>query len=140
MGCFYKYDSNGKIFSVGKCIDGEENIQPTEGFLTIAKGQPDLENDYIKDGKITKRLEMPVTVDKTSIVADEKDKATISGIPKGTSIIIEGTDQGICDDGYAEIKADYKGTYKVKLVCWPYLDKEIEINAVDSDSSTTREG
>jgi len=132
MKYFYLYDSNGKIKSATMCSDLSYKVQITPAGCTRGIGEPDVDNDYVKDGKITARPKMAVSVDKTTILANETDKATITGIPKGTRVYIMGDDEGICDDGKMEILADFKGTYKVKLVCWPYLDKEIEINAVDN--------
>jgi hypothetical protein len=47
----------------------------------IIDGNCDLNNDYIKDNKITKRPEMDVTVDKTSVTANEIDKVVIDKLP-----------------------------------------------------------
>ena len=128
MPTYTKYNSTGKILQTVSCPAFLRDAQAQTGEF-IVDGDCDTRNDYIKDGKITKRLVMPVIVDKTTITADTSDKATITKVPKGTKVIVAGVDQGTCDDGIVEINADFKGFYKVKLVCWPYLDKEITINA-----------
>jgi len=128
MPTYTKYNIDGKILQTVSCPAFLRDAQVQTGELII-DGDCDTRNDYIKDGKITKRPAMSTVIDKTTITADTSDKATITKVPKGTKVIIAGVDQGTCDDGTVEIKADFKGSYKVKLVCWPYLDKEIIVDA-----------
>ena len=127
MARYTIYDVNGKIIRRVSCPAFLREAQAHLGE-SIIDGRFD-DTQYIKDGEITKRPAMTTVIDKTTITADTSDKATITKVPKGTKVIIAGVDQGTCDDGTVEINADFKGAYKVKLVCWPYLDKEITIDA-----------
>ena len=129
MKYFYYYNSKGWIKSRSHCCDEDYDLQQAPLGFTKKEGAPDLETEYAPNGVQTKRPTMTTVIDKTTITADTSDKATITKVPKGTKVIIAGVDQGMCDDGTVEINADFKGSYKVKLVCWPYLDKEITVDA-----------
>ena len=71
-----------------------------------------------EDGTYSERVEVPATI----------DGMTITGIPEGAVLTVEGVDY-IIDDGEAELSFTLPGTYQVKLSLWPYLDKTFEVVA-----------
>lgn len=47
----------------------------------------------------------------------------ISGLPFGATIIINNAVYH-CDDDHAELEFDQPGIYAIRVIAWPYLDKE----------------
>jgi hypothetical protein len=124
------YNSSGVILRTVCCpeVDAENQLQIGESYVE-GYGRDDL--NYIKDGKIAERPEMDITVDKTSVTANETDKVVIDKLPEGTKAVIQNQEHTITDNKL-ELTFSDAGTYTIKLSCWPYLDKEITINATDS--------
>jgi len=128
MKYFYLYNSEGRITSKGFCCDDDYDLQQEED-VTKVEGDPDLENDYVLNGVLTQRPEMSVSISKLTVDADEIDFAEVTQIPIGTNVFIDRISQGSCDDGTVELTFDTPGEYLIKLVKFPYLNKEFTINA-----------
>lgn len=122
MILFAVYDlTTGEILRSGQCADGDLELQAGDGQAVIERA-----SQYQHDGNsyvdltgeptVTARPDMPATI----------DGLTISGIPAGAVLTIEGVDYTV-DDGEAELSFTLPGTYQVKLSLWPYLDKVFEV-------------
>lgn len=87
------------------------------------RGEPWVEGEhygrtdvYAHNGKLTVRPANPATL----------DGMTLRNLPHGTIVHINDTPY-VCDDGYAELEFTQPGKYKVRVECWPYLDKEFTV-------------
>lgn len=80
------------------------------------------------DNVIHERPEMSVIVDKTTIVADGIDMATIIEIPNPSTVTV-GEQSVIVGDGVLELTFDAPDDYLVRIESWPYLDYEVTIHA-----------
>ncbi|MFV3131961.1 hypothetical protein [Niveispirillum sp. KHB5.9] len=88
---------------------------------------PDLLADYVVSGTITPRPILP-QFDKTSILADGTDIATLSGLPDPCTVLVNGEEHTITG-GTLELDADYPGTWRVEIRHFPYRDFVQEITA-----------
>lgn len=85
--------------------------------------------DYVNEnGEIIPRPEMQVAIDKTQIVADNADKATISGLPDGATITVNGV---VFTPGKPSetLTSDRPATYEILVSCWPYVDVTFTLDA-----------
>lgn len=123
MILFAVYDlTTGEILRSGQCADGDLELQAGDGQAVIERA-----SQYQHDGNsyvdlsgpepmIAERQEMPAAL----------NGMTITGIPLGAILTIEGTEYTV-NDGEAELTFGLPGTYLVKLSLWPYLDKTFEV-------------
>lgn len=71
---------------------------------------------YVANGEVIPRPANPATL----------DGMTLRNLPHSTIVHINGTPYP-CDEGYAELEFTHPGTYKVRVECWPHLDKEFTV-------------
>lgn len=74
------------------------------------------------------RIDLPVSISKTTIKADNVDCAVLSNLPIPTTIRLNDEDH-LVDDGVFEMSADTIGDYILTISAWPYHDLTITINA-----------
>jgi len=122
------YDDTGRILWVAYPSDRYKDPSTIAPEFNYLEGEGDGDSQYVKDGVITDRPSMSLSVDKTTITANGTDEATISNIPSETTATCEGESLTI-DDGELVFTTDTAGTYTITFECWPYLDEEVTINA-----------
>ncbi|WP_043062088.1 hypothetical protein [Brucella anthropi] len=82
---------------------------------------------YIVDGSLSIR---PIaSISSTEIKADGIDSATITGIPEGAHVRIDGYIYEI-SGGSLEFTTDHPGTYRISIDTWPLLPFEAEVKAL----------
>lgn len=72
---------------------------------------------YVTEGEPALRPAMPAAL----------AGQTITQIPAGAVLTINGGKAYTVNDGTADLQFDQPGTYTVQLSCWPYLDAEFTI-------------
>lgn len=88
---------------------------------------PDMFGDYVVGGAVVQRPTLP-SFDKTSILANGSDTATLSGLPDPCTVLVNGQEY-IVTGGTLELDAGYPGTYRVEIRHFPYRDFVQEIIA-----------
>ena len=80
---------------------------------------------------LTPKADAPIVADKTTVVADEVDAVTITGIPEGSTITVgDDPPQPTPADGGVSITFDAPGSYPVRIATpVQYLDWEMIIDA-----------
>jgi len=128
--------STGEITAIVLCPDDEITNQFDEAISSYVVGNHDSKTKYINNGTVTTRPSIGLTIDKTQITSDPTDvfalpenKATISNLPKPTTVTVNGV-QSQTTDGTAEIVSDVPTTLQIKVSSWPYLDEELTIEAI----------
>lgn len=126
---FVRYDSTGRIHSIGSCTEDELSMQGEAlGVNVLANAEAHTVNDYVdlsgSGPVISARLPlMPTYAD-----------GVLSGLPAACHLIIEGPvllDAGIVEAGDHTILFDVPGTYRLRFR-WQdprYLDAELEVEA-----------
>lgn len=109
------YNAQGEILQTGTCPDDMLAIQGWDG-VSVVEGQADLSLDYVFDGEVAPRIASPATL----------TDMTLASLPVPCVISINGTDYP-CDDATAELSFPNPGKYAIKVIKWPYLDKEFEV-------------
>ncbi len=104
-------------------------------------GSGDSATQHVYLGLIADRPAMPGTLDKTQIVvataeqvaAGTADKATISNLPDECTVTVtfKGQQYEVMDGSFG-FNSDIPGTFEVKVECWPYLDAEFTVEAVEA--------
>jgi hypothetical protein len=100
---------------------------PEVGFIP---GSHDNQTHYVdvsgEPHVLVERPDMPLSIDKTTIIADGVDFLTISGIPAGARIYIDRMIDAIATGEDVEITLDTEGVYKLRIELFPYkLIREI---------------
>ena len=115
---YAEYDEDGRIGGFYTLPEWEVDSNPFYRNMNLAVIE-ELDEDvippthYVKDGKITTRPTMPLSI------VDNR----IFNVPVGAKLrIAEQTFE--INDTVAEISG-YHGT--IKITCWPYRDAEVEI-------------
>ena len=71
---------------------------------------------YVLDGDVLPRPENPTTV----------SGLALENVPIPATVIVNGVSYQT-DDSFIEFDFNQPGTYAVKVIAWPYLDKEFSI-------------
>lgn len=129
---YYVYDEKGAIFKIFD-IDAKDiplNIGSSENYIEHCEYlDKHIACYYVTtDGKIIERPILSIGIDKTDILANGVDTATISNIPPGTRLLTPYGEFDLTSDTVA-ITHNVAETFTVTVQCWPYLDKEITIHA-----------
>lgn len=124
---------NGRILRTGRSMSEERALaQGPEGCVLLDVTADDV-NDYVVDGVVTPRPELP-EFDKYEILADDTDVATIV-LPPGSIVTLDG-EQYVIEDGMFEFAADVAASYEIKISnAWPYQDGSCVIEAVEEIST-----
>jgi len=111
------FTESGEISKVCECPENMITFQLSDGESYTTGGSSDTV-DYVVNGAVTPRPEMPVTVTGTTL-----------NVPLGTEFSVRGpaTAEGVSDDGVIEFEFAEPGTYTVLLRNFPYLDTEVTL-------------
>lgn len=71
------------------------------------------DGQYLVAGTVYDRPESPAVL----------NGSLITGLPFGATIVINDAVYH-CDDDHVELEFDQPGTYAIRVIAWPYLDKE----------------
>jgi hypothetical protein len=128
MPTYIAYDDDGKIIASINCPASSYDLRPPgEHWL-----EHDLVDDtefYIVGGVVTTRPLLPAVVDKTTVIADDTDVMTISGLPDPCEVRV-GTEAFTAVGGSAEISFDLPGSHTIRISHFPYQDWEVDVDAV----------
>lgn len=115
---FLLHRANGEI--VGYTVCSEDNAATTAGRESLGylkvDGPVEGGTHYVLDGQVTDRPPNPAQL----------NGMTLSAVPTGSTITIEGTDYP-CNDGTAQLSFDQPGTYTVTVKCWPMQVATFEV-------------
>lgn len=84
--------------------------------VVLKAGFVDRDIHYAPNGNITLRPNMPVKLEGN----------TLRGVPDGSFIQINNTTYEDCG-GDVELEFSAPGTYKVLIICWPYINAEFTL-------------
>jgi hypothetical protein len=121
----------GEIVEVGAMYDAYLYIRetPTNAVL-VTEDSVNQSIAYVLDGAIVNKEPLSLSINKTQIIADGADTATVSNIPTGTKVTWpDGLVEDVTD-GLVEFAVDLAGLYTFKFTAVPYLDQEVTIEAV----------
>jgi len=133
--CYEK--TTGKIISFSQDSDASAEAYKSDTVEIMIVGD-EVRNQmhllYVVGGELISRPQHPCQIDKTTIAPDGSDAVTLSGVLQNSTITISNidTDEEIGGQisGTDTFKTVIAGRYKLKLKCWPYLDREEIINAI----------
>lgn len=114
----YKASGNGRIIQNIE-VRSDTAVQLMINDPDLVEGSPDGETQYVKDGEITPR---PTQLTVFTGMA-------LNNLPTPCQIIIDGTAYDGVDSPTVELEFDTEGTHNIKIVAFPYLDKEFTIEA-----------
>jgi len=100
----------------GSLTASPDTVEPNKVGLWVY-GVGNAETQYIKDGEITLR---PTQL--TALTG-----MTLNNLPTPCQIIIDGTSYDGVDEPTVELEFDTEGTHNIKVVAFPYLDKEFTL-------------
>lgn len=135
MGDFSKsfivYDTRtGRIKRTGICpIDMMDLQADVSNYEIIMEGEANDAIHYILNGVLTMRPENPSTIDKTTMAANGVEITTISNIPNPSTVEILPIAMYTVTDGTLQFTIDTPGEYKITVRGFPYLNKELTVNA-----------
>lgn len=116
MVSLYKVSGNGRIIQNIE-VRSDTAVQLMINDPDLVEGSPDRETQYIKDGEITLRPTQLTTL----------TGMTLNNLPTPCQIIIDGISYDGVDSPTVELEFDETGTHNIKVVAFPYLDKEFTI-------------
>lgn len=107
------YDvASGEITRIGTCREDDLALQGT-----IIAPVGDFVRDsthYVSAGVVTPKTASAAIIDKTTIVADGVDTATISGLPNPSLLDVNGSEVTVTD-GTLELTTSLPGSYVIRL-------------------------
>ena len=111
---YVEYDENGRIMCV--CNLSPEAYEANKHKLMI-EGQGSPSVNYVHNGQI-----LPRPTQLTALTG-----LTLTNLPTPCQIIIDDTSYDGVDESTVELEFDTEGTHNIKVVAFPYLDKEFTI-------------
>lgn len=108
--------ATGKI--LGQLTADPQSIEITKEapFHAWVDGLWDADSHYVLAGEVIPRPEMNLII----------HGMHVANLPVPCIININGVVYP-CNDGAADLDLYYPGTYQVKVIAWPYINKEFEI-------------
>jgi hypothetical protein len=100
----------------GSLTASPDTIEPNKVGLWVY-GSGDMETQYILSGEITPRPTQLTTL----------TDLTLTNLPTPCQIIIDGTSYDGVDSPTVDLEFDESGTHNIKVVAFPYLDKEFSV-------------
>jgi hypothetical protein len=105
-------DSTGRISQHGTCVN-LNGASPDPGYTIREFTVNAFPFNYYWDSvNFIEKTNLSVSWDKTTITADDVDTATLSTLPIGTLVIVDGV-QYTVNDGSSELSASTAGEYLV---------------------------
>jgi len=128
MKYFVVFNDEGRILRTGSCPDPVFSFQARDGeFILEGKANDVLQYVSKLDNILVDKPTMPITIDKVIVAEDEE--ITISGIPVGAKVDIDGEEVVVNDENLI-LTFDTVGSYKIIFRHFPYLDWERVIKCV----------
>lgn len=122
---FVGYDPDtGRIIQIGVCPAGDLEMQAIG--MSVLQGTADLELDYVVNGEVVRRPDLP-GFDKLTIQADDTDAAVLD-LGEPFVATIDGTDYEVVD-GCLEITSPMPAIYEVEINHFPYLPYKAKVVA-----------
>lgn len=132
MKYYVQYDATGKIGLWGT-IQDVDFPQLADGGNQVLEGYAHGDTHYVYNGQITPRPLMdthPTIISKTDNVA-ENEVITITGVPAGADIWVDGEKYNLAaGETVLELTFDTVGTYRIRIVSFPYQDWERTVTVV----------
>lgn len=130
------FATTGEILRSISCPEEMLNIQ-IQANETAMEGIANDSLQYIPDVNdpiVTDKLANPTAIDKISVLADGIDQVALSDIPVNAEIAILGLEAGVHileAIGVSDtITFDTVGKYKLTITAFPYLNYEVEVDAI----------
>lgn len=111
------YDNIGRILRTVSCPDFLAEAQCRAGEVYL-EGQANDATQYILNGAVTDRPTMQARL----------SAKTISGVPAGAVIAIDGQTVGTADGTPIELSFDLPGDYAVTAELFPYITWEVTVH------------
>jgi len=129
-----QHDVDGRITVVERIYTEDMRDDPSSHIYII---EDDSISDldlcflwYYENEQRLPRLEAPISIDKTSIIADGIDTAILTGLPNPTKIVVgDNLFTVIVEDGSLELTFDLPGTYQIHVDPFPFQYQEVQIVA-----------
>lgn len=114
MTTFAKYDANGQVLFNGDVPDSMISLQGERVFV----GDIDGRTHYVREGHKHARPES------TAMLAGRE----LTRLPMPCEVVINDKTYP-CGDGRATLSFNFPGLYRVRVVAFPFLDANFEIQA-----------
>lgn len=120
----------GKILKTGFCPNSLLlNQVPDINIHGVFEGVANDTIQYIVSGEIIVNKPInPATITKLTMTANAIDTVTVSNLPNPSSVVLEGVNYTVTDGAFG-FTVDTVGIYTIKVMSFPYLDKEFRVNA-----------
>lgn len=129
------YEEDGRIERVikGDALTLAATIErEPRTFWITAERAPSWKIHYVTfgpEGQPTLSLRPVLTCDKTQIVADDMDYATIAGLPIPCTVLVDSV-KHIVEDGSFEFASTMPARYTIEIDAFPYLPFTTTIRAI----------
>lgn len=131
---FIVFNDQGEILRTGSCPGSMFAIQ-SEAGENITEGSADDVIQYIDTSlgipSIANKPALGASIDKTEIVANGTDLATITGLPDNTTVTVDNTTYEVTD-GELEFSSDVPGTFEIVCTAARRLSQVFIVEATDA--------
>ncbi|MCX5567180.1 hypothetical protein [Alcaligenes phenolicus] len=114
---FYTHDKNGRI--TGVFSENEEFFQVNQDALKLIRGHAEPSRQFVTEQGLQDRPPQETYLDGN----------TLHHLPQPCEIVINTTRTYAWESVSAELEFDQPGMYTIKVIAWPYLDKEFVLEA-----------
>ncbi len=114
---FYTHDETGRITGVFR--ESEEFFLVNQKELMLCQGVADAKRQFVTDLGLQDRPPQDTYL----------DGMTLFDLPRPCTIVINENKTYFWEHASAELQFDQPGAYTVRVVAWPYIDKEFVLEA-----------
>ena len=134
---YIRYRPNGFIKSQGSCFEADFIHQSRVGLFVMEIDDVvinarthyvDVSGGGPVNHVVALRPAMTLVLDKTSIIANGVDKATLTGIPPDAILHSQGRTQSV-SDGTVEITSDFDDALDIVVKAFPFMPTTIRVDA-----------
>jgi hypothetical protein len=124
---YVAYTPDGRIKQAGTCDPGLLYLHGAPGTMkVVTTGEVDCNKYYVKTTPRDGALPL------IEVLPRADNPASISGgnlvdVPVGSQITINGSSPYDITESLVELDFPNAGAYKIKITCWPFYDKELEV-------------
>ena len=123
MSRLYYDQTTGEIVLIYEGVEIEYPMPYVDGVGNYDSNYIDIETQTI-----AQKQPSPITVDKTTCVANGVDPVTFTNIPVGAKLIVYNTQQ-LIDDGDAVLTFNFPADFIIRILHPQYLAYEVVIHA-----------
>jgi len=128
---FYE-TATGRVTGYVTCPANQEQYQEVEiGEDTLVGEVVNPDTQYVVSGALTDRPTFSTSVDTSTIIANNGDTATFTGIPEGATVFVDGIEYSTANSsGATTVSLSQVGAHTITVEKFPYVVESFSLEGI----------